>query len=129
MDAAARERKAFQEIEREQCGEALRRRRRLVHGHAAVRRGQGLAPLASVTREIVFREKALGRHVGCDRPTHAARIEEVGPLGREVAERAREITLDQELAVRGDAAVRREDTQPFGRRLLRNEVADPLAQQ
>ena len=114
MELVALRREALEQVEDEQRGQALRRRRRLVDRVAAIRRGDRLAPLAGVSGEIVGGQEPVLLEPARDRLTDATGVEDVGAGGGEVAQRAGEVGLAEQLAQLRRAATGGEDALPLG---------------
>ena len=126
VDGVRRHVEAFEEVEGEERGEALRRRRRLPHRVAAIGRADGLSPLTRVRREIIGGEEAVALEALRDRLTHPAAIDEVWVVPQ-LGQRAGEIGLAEDIARLGKGAAGDEDAAPLGIVEQHRALADGLA--
>ncbi len=131
VDLVAREIEALEQVERQQRGQALGGRRRLVHRVAAVGGRDRLAPLALVRGQVLRGEEAVARHAVRDRARHAPLVEELG-LAAQLGERAREIGLAEAVAGLRELAAGHEDAMPLrivgGGRLLADGLRDHVGE-
>ena len=131
VDLVAREVEALEQVQRQQRGEALRGRRRLVHRVAAIGGRDRLAPLALVRGQILRGEKALAGHAVRDRARHAPLVEELG-LAAQLGQRACKVGLAKAVAGLRELAAGHEDAVPFrivrGGRLLADGLRDDVGE-
>src|SRR5215472_1864155 len=117
---------SFEQVQGEERGQPLGRRRRLVHRVAAIGRGERLCPFALVRGEVVGGEEALALEAPGDGTAHPAAVEEVR-IGAELGYGAGEIGLPEHVARLGEDATGDEDAPPLGIIEERAALADGLA--
>src|SRR5262245_32769841 len=117
---------SFQQVQGEERGQSLGRRRRLVHRVAAIGRGKRRSPFALVRCEVVGGEEALALEAPGDGTADPAAVEEVR-VGAELGDGAGEIGLPEHVARLGEDATGDEDASPLGIVEEREALADGLA--